>query len=154
MATVVVGVDSSDGAKRALAFALEEARLRGATLRVVHVWSLPAIAGSGVTFTPSAGFDFEQPRRDAERRLDSVLHEVVGASPGVEIEPQLIEGAVARVLVEKAQGAALLVVGSRGHRGLTGLLLGSIGQQCMHHAPCPVAIVPPVRKTEHRLRPA
>jgi nucleotide-binding universal stress UspA family protein len=154
MATVVVGVDSSDGAKRALAFALEEARLRKTALRVVHVWSFPAIAGSGVTFTPSAGFDFEQPRGDAERRLNSVLDEVVGANPGVAIERQLVEGRVTRVLVEKAQGADLLVVGSRGHRGLTGLLLGSIGQQCVQHAPCPVAIVPRVRKTEHRLRPA
>jgi nucleotide-binding universal stress UspA family protein len=143
MATVVVGVDSSEGAKRALAFALEESRLRGATLLAVHAWSFPAIAASAGMFAPPVEFDFEELKRDAEQSLNTVIDEVVGTGHGVEIERKVVEGAAAQVLTEEARGADLLVVGSRGHGGFTGLLLGSVSQQAAHHAPCPVVIVPP-----------
>ena len=60
---------------------------------------------------------------------------------GVEIERRVVEGAPGAVLVEESRGADLLVVGSRGHGGFAGLLLGSVSQQCAHHAECPVVIV-------------
>jgi len=59
----------------------------------------------------------------------------------VEIERRVVEGRPAAVLVNESQGADLLVVGSRGHGGFAGLLLGSVSQQCAHHAACPVVIV-------------
>ena len=60
---------------------------------------------------------------------------------GVEIDRAVVEGAAAPTLIEAAAGSDLLVLGSRGHGGFAGLLLGSVTQQCAHHAPCPLVIV-------------
>jgi nucleotide-binding universal stress UspA family protein len=123
MAMIVVGVDGSAHSKIALRFGLEEAKLRGARLHVVHA---------------EHHYAGEQARVDW---LDGIVREVVGESPGVEIEQAILDGAPAAVLVETARDADLLVVGSRGHGGFAGLLLGSVSQQVAHHAGCPVAIV-------------
>lgn len=139
---VVVGVDSSEGAKSALRFALDEARLRHATLRAVHTWQFGSIGVSGIEgFSPVVGADLGDLRRTAEVALDAVLHEVVPTTNGVVVERRVVEGAPATVLVDESRQADLLVVGSRGHGGFAGLLLGSVSQQCAHHAACPVAIV-------------
>jgi nucleotide-binding universal stress UspA family protein len=139
---IVVGVDSSDGAKEALRFALEEAKLRQATLRVVHSWQFGYIGVSGIEgFSPVVGGDLGDLRRTAEVALDATLHEVVPDSGGIEIERLVVEGAPATVLVDESRQADLLVVGSRGHGGFAGLLLGSVSQQCAQHAACPVVIV-------------
>lgn len=74
--------------------------------------------------------------------LEKAVDDALGVTPGVEVEQSVLEGTPAQVLVEAAQGADLLVVGTRGHGGFTGLLLGSVSQQAAHHAPCPVVIVP------------
>ena len=140
---IVVGVDSSEGGKAALRFALEEARLRQATLRVVHTWQFGYIGVSGIEgFAPVVGADLGDLRRTAEIALDAVMHEVVPSSGGIAIERRVSEGAPATVLVDESRQADLLVVGSRGHGGFAGLLLGSVSQQCAHHAACPVVIVP------------
>jgi nucleotide-binding universal stress UspA family protein len=139
---IVVGVDSSEGAKAALRFALEEAKLRQATLRVVHTWQFGYIGVRGIEgLTPVVGADLGDLRRTAEVALDAVMHEVVPDPDGVVIERRVSEGAPATVLVDESRHADPLVVGSRGHGGFTGLLLGSVSQQCAHHAACPVAIV-------------
>ena len=141
---VVVGVDSSDGAKQALRFALDEATLRQATLRVVHTWQYGTIGVRGIEgFSPVVGADLGDLRRSAEVALDAVLHEVMPHSNGVVVERRVVEGSPATVLVDESRHADLLVVGSRGHGGFVGLLLGSVSQQCAHHAACPVAIVHP-----------
>jgi nucleotide-binding universal stress UspA family protein len=142
VATVVVGVDSSEGGKDALRFALEEARLRKATLRAVFAWSFRAIATSAGMFEPPVEFDFSQLQKDNEAVLSDVIKEVAGDTPDVEIVEEVVEGPAAQVLVEESKGADLIVVGSRGHGGFTGLLLGSVSQQVAHHATCPVVIVP------------
>lgn len=85
----------------------------------------------------------ENVRRTAEQLVDSELAELGGETSGIDIERAVVEGAPAPALLEAAEGAALLVVGSRGRGGFTGLLLGSVSQQCAHHAPCPLVIVPP-----------
>jgi nucleotide-binding universal stress UspA family protein len=136
---IVVGVDGSDPSKEALRWALEEARLRRSSLRAVNAWLYPQIGGRG--YIPSELLDPELLRKTAQERLDGLVDEVVGESPGVELERVVREGPAAQVLVEAAEQAELLVVGSRGHGGFAGLLLGSVSQQCAHHAPCPVVIV-------------
>ena len=139
---IVVGVDSSAGAKEALRFAVEEARLRQATLRVVHCWQDAYIGLSGLEgFSPVVGADLGALVQSAESALDATLDEVVPHTDGVVVERRVVEGAPAAVLVAESRNADLLVVGSRGHGGFTGLLLGSVSQQCAHHAACPVVIV-------------
>jgi nucleotide-binding universal stress UspA family protein len=139
---IVVGVDSSEGAKEALRFALREAKLRRATLRVVHTWQYGYIGVTGIEgLSPVVGADLGDLRRTAEVALDAVMHEVAADADGVMIERRVSEGAPATVLVDESRQADLLVVGSRGLGGFAGLLLGSVSQQCAHHAACPVVIV-------------
>jgi nucleotide-binding universal stress UspA family protein len=137
---IVVGVDGSEGADEALRFALREARVRQARLRVVTVWSVPAFVYNEVIFTP-LGDPMEPFRAAAEENLREALARVADDAAGVEIDAGIREGRTASVLVEEARGADLLVVGSRGRGGFAGLLLGSVSSECAHHAPCPVAIV-------------
>ena len=139
---VVVGVDTSEGAKAALRFAVEEARLRQAKLRVIHAWEFDSYLGlSGVQGFLPAGADLSELRQAAESALDAVLDEVAPDPDGVVVERLVVEGAPAAVLVEESRNADLLVVGSRGLGGFAGLLLGSVSQQSSHHAACPVVIV-------------
>ena len=146
MRKIVVGVDGSEASKEALRFAAEEARLRGVALKVVHAWDSPyeplAVAG----YVPQADASLVgELRQAAERVLDSALAAVEAETEGMTVERVLIETPASRALVDAAEGADLLVVGSRGLGGFAGLLLGSVSQQCAHHAPCPVVIVPPER---------
>ena len=146
MSTIVVGVDHSAGAKEGLRFALEEARLRGATLRAVHGWQYPYIGWTGIgAGLPPIGDEVQlhEFRDAAEAALDSTLQEAIPDTAGVEVERRVVEGAPAAVLVEESGDADLLVVGSRGLGGFAQLLLGSVSQQCAHHAKCPVVIVRP-----------
>jgi nucleotide-binding universal stress UspA family protein len=148
MAVIVVGVDHSEGAKEALRFAFEEAKLRRATLRVVHAWQYGYVGATGLEGAyPALGGDIKELRDGAETALEETLRDLIPETGTVEIERRVVEGRPAVVLVDESQGTDLLVVGSRGHGGFTGLLLGSVSQQCAHHAPCPVVIVH--RKPEH-----
>lgn len=141
MATIVVGVDGSEGAKEALRFAVEEARLRGASLRLVTAWHVPAaLYGAGVAPAITDPDPFEEGARAAS---DEALAEVGERAKEIEVEQVVREGQPAELLADEARSAALLVVGSRGLGGFRGLLLGSVSQQVAHHAPCPVVIVPP-----------
>jgi nucleotide-binding universal stress UspA family protein len=109
---------------------------------VVHAWQFGYIGASGIEgASPVVGGDLGELRHTAALALDATLYEVVPHSNGVAIERRVAEGAPAAVLVDESRRADLLVVGSRGHGGFTGLLLGSVSQQCAHHASCPVVIV-------------
>ena len=142
MGVIVVGVDQSAGAKAALQFALEEARLRNATLRVVHAWQFGYLGATGLEGTlPAVGGELDEFRRVAADELDAIIAEAVADGGGVEIERRVDQGPAAAALVEESRHADLLVVGSRGHGGFASLLLGSVSQQCAHHAHCPVVIV-------------
>lgn len=137
---VVVGVDGSAASRLAATFAADEAVRRDATLVVMHVWSLD---GS----TPPRS-TYEESEVAAAARADDMLADVVAERqrnhPNLHIEPQLVHGLdPTRRLVDASANAGLLVVGSRGHGGFTGLLLGSISQALIHHAHCPVVIVRP-----------
>ena len=149
MKTIVVGVDGSEGGKAALEFAVEEAALRGARLKVVTAWEIPPAVVAGLA--ADSGF-FDQSLIEARQHAEAIVAEAVARAaelqPSVVIEPRVVEGHEAKVLLEEAKDATLIVVGSRGHGGFTGLLLGSISQQVVNHARCPVTVVPAV--TEHR----
>jgi nucleotide-binding universal stress UspA family protein len=142
MNIIVVGIDHSAGARAALAFALEEARLRKATIRAVHAWQFGYVGSSGYEMaTPALGGDIQKLREAAAAALEKTLKEAIHDAGDVEIEQRLVEGAPGAVLVDESRNATLLVVGSRGHGGFAQLLLGSVSQQCAHHAECPVVIV-------------
>ncbi len=134
---IVVGVDGSDASLVALAWAAEEAAVRGAGLNVIHAWSVPALAYASGYYGP--------PRSEIEEAEQSVLDGAVagalGTAPVVAVAPRLIAGRAAHILVEAAAGAALLVVGARGHGGFAGLTLGSTSHECVLHAPGPVAVI-------------
>jgi nucleotide-binding universal stress UspA family protein len=138
MARIVVGIDDSPAAADALRWALEEARRRGATLEVVHTWTFPIASELPGGEVSRLVTDLE---RAASEVLDEVLDGIVGDDPEVNVVRRVLEGPPARILIEAAVGADLLVVGSRGRGGFVGLLLGSVAQQCVHHAPCPVVVV-------------
>jgi nucleotide-binding universal stress UspA family protein len=149
--TVVVGVDGSEAAGNALRWAAAEARLRESRLLIVHAWSqayMDVLLVGPLGGFSEAGGDM---RRMAEMLLEKAAAEVDDES--VEIESRLVEGGAPEVLVAAAAEADLLVVGSRGHGGFAGLLLGSVSQQCAHHAHCPVVIVPAPRPAASRLKP-
>ncbi len=146
MSTIVVGVDGSTGAQEALRFAAEEARLRRATLRLVTAWHIPSMAYGAGFVAPVDRREFE---RNAEAECEKALAAVREQTTDLEIQRVASEGQAARVLLQEARDADLLVVGTRGHGGFAGLLLGSVSQQCAQHAPCPVVIVnEPRRRAE------
>ena len=141
MPTIVVGIDGSEESNNALRFAFEEARLRGAGLHAVHAWEVfVGGLGGGLIWPPSPEAE-QDILEDRERWLRTTIEEIVGDPAGVEISSTAKVGTPAEVLIAASAGADLLVVGSRGHGGFAGLLLGSVSQQCAHHAPCPVVIV-------------
>ena len=139
---IVVGVDGSDESKAALRFALEEAKLRGVRLACVHAWAYPVLSDATGLAAGIAADLAARLRDDAEELLGSIVDEVAGTSPGVEIVRSVAEGSAASVLLAAAEGADLLVVGSRGLGGFKGLIIGSVSHQCASHATCPVVIVP------------
>jgi nucleotide-binding universal stress UspA family protein len=138
--TIVVGVDGSQCSLAALRFAVREARVRRARLRVVHAWAVPPVSTYHEA-EHAIRTDFDRMHDEAKDWLDGIVEEALGAEPDVEVEKALVEGPPAAALVAAAKDAALLVVGSRGLGGFKALLLGSVGQHCAHHATCPIVIV-------------
>jgi nucleotide-binding universal stress UspA family protein len=141
MQRIVVGIDGSDGARRALEFAVAEAKVRDAHLVVVHAWLEPAAVAVGSVIT-AGGVEPELFEEEAERTMREALAAVDTTGLPQGIEHHVVAGTPARSLLDAAQDADLVVVGSRGRGGFTGLLLGSVSQQVAHHASCPVVIVP------------
>lgn len=140
MSGIVVGVDGSRGSELALRFAIEEASLRREPLRIVCAWEPPAIDYAGAAFVPSGEYH-RQARLHAEQVVEAALADARAALPEIDVSGAAIEGHPTGVLVEAADGATLLVVGSRGRGGFASVILGSIGQGIAHHARCPVTIV-------------
>ncbi|WP_239015142.1 universal stress protein [Streptomyces sp. CdTB01] len=137
MAMIVVGIDGSPVSEKALRWAVEETRLRAATLRVVHAWSSP-YHGSEIARRASDAMHGPL-ERAAEETIDAALGHIVDTD--LAVERRVVESLPAQALIEAARGADLLVVGARGHGGFADLLLGSVSHQCAQHAPCPVVIV-------------
>jgi nucleotide-binding universal stress UspA family protein len=139
MRRIVVGVDGSSAATQALRVALQEARLSGGEITAVTAWDLPPAAYGAPKSVGLAHEFFEQKGR---RHLEACLEAAGPAPEGVVVEPRLVKGDARHVLCHAAESADMLVVGSRGLGTVRSLLLGSVGMYCVHHAACPVLIVP------------
>lgn len=133
---IVVGVDGSAPSKAALAWAVGQAGLTGAAVDAVTAWEFPSFFPT--PWPPDLGGDW---KGLARRVVTEAVTELPDSARQVEIRPQVAEGNAAQVLLDASDGADLLVVGSRGHGGFAEVLLGSVGQHCVHHATCPVVVI-------------
>jgi nucleotide-binding universal stress UspA family protein len=132
--TIVVGVDGSDGSVGALSWACDRAPT-GGSVEAITTWQWPMSLGPGVPIP--TGYD---PAGDAQTMLGAIVEPEADRHPSLTIRARVIEGHPAEVLVEASRHADLLVVGSRGHGGFAGMLLGSVSQHCAAHAESPVLI--------------
>jgi nucleotide-binding universal stress UspA family protein len=137
---IVVGIDGSEHSDRALAWAIEQAKLRSARLQVVSVWHVPALVYGGPGFAPQLDSAVDEAFKDVADESARAASRTAREAD-VDVEMDVEHGQTVDRLLEAAEGADMLVVGSRGHGGFTGLLLGSVSAQCAHHAPCPLVIV-------------
>jgi nucleotide-binding universal stress UspA family protein len=138
---IVVGIDGSESgdSDTALRFAYEEAAARTAQLEVIHAWVEPYRGPRTNVSVPRSELELE-----AAELLDVAIERVLAGRDDrgrVRVHPRLVEDAPAHALIEASDGADMLVVGSRGRGGFAGLLLGSVSQQVVHHAHCPVTVV-------------
>jgi nucleotide-binding universal stress UspA family protein len=136
---VVVGHDGSTSAQEALSWAGRLARRADIDLHVVRAWSMTTAPQPS---TWSAGY--VPPLSDWEKAVHDELTAHVAAAgldPSVRVTCHVVHRAPAQGLMAAAEGASLLVLGARGRGGFAGLLLGSVSDQLVHHAPCPVTVV-------------
>lgn len=143
---IVVGVDGSDGGNRALAWAVHEAAERGGTVQAVTAWSWDGIEVSPpVTTSP----------QEEKERAAGVLTHTIGGLPAherstVTIASDIVEGRPADVLTAAAQDADLLVLGSHGHSRVWHTVLGSVSEECVRKAHCPVVVIPVAHPAPHQ----
>jgi nucleotide-binding universal stress UspA family protein len=156
--TIVIGVDGSPSSVPALRWAADEARrVDGTVLRVIMAsephYPMRLLDPAVPPATPLADFELEAEsarvdrldavaEAEAELTMNKMLADVDLRGSSVTVETLAICGQPAKVLLDAAANADLLVVGSRGRSGFTGLLLGSVSAGVAHHARCPVVIVP------------
>ena len=136
MQRVVVGVDGSESSKTALAWAVRQAELTGAKVEAVTAWHYPVMINRAAwaLVTPDDEAEFEA---FFARDLSDSIAEVLNPASQVKVSSTVRRGNAVQVLLDAADGADLLVVGSRGHGGFVEALLGSVAQHCVQHATCP-----------------
>ncbi|WP_426319912.1 universal stress protein [Microbacterium sp. E-13] len=140
---VIVGVDGSKSSVAALRYAARIAEAFDAPIEAVTAWSYPPFAEPALMTEWS-------PESDAAAILDDAIAEAFGDAPPRELTRSVLVGPAARALIERSEGCAMLVLGSRGLGGFAGLLLGSVSAACAAHAKCTVVIVhPPASVTGH-----
>lgn len=135
---IVIGVDGSRSSVAALRYAARMADALGSPLEAVIAWTYPAISDPAIIANWS-------PEDDAEEILDAAIDEAFGDSTPEQLTRTVLPGPPARALINLSADSAMLVVGSRGHGGFVGMLLGSVSSACAAHAHCPVLIV----RTDH-----
>ncbi|MGW2209710.1 universal stress protein [Streptomyces sp. NPDC001781] len=140
-ARILLGVgDADDTSTEAVRFAFREAEVRGCVLDVVHAWRRPAFDRHGNRTRaegPADPYDGSAPAV-----VDARLRAAIAERPHVRTRPATPEGPAARVLVDRSAAADLVIVGARRRTGALGLRLGRVSHALLHHARCPVAIVP------------
>jgi nucleotide-binding universal stress UspA family protein len=138
---LVVGYDGSDSSSQAARWAAGEARARGRELIVLYVLLPPTSSGGfGVGLPPSLDL-LAQLEDSARAEVEAAVEQLRVDVPGVRVTPVLTVGSPSSALLDASRSADLVVVGSRGHGGFTGLLLGSVGAQVAAHAECPVVVI-------------
>jgi nucleotide-binding universal stress UspA family protein len=137
---IIVGVDGSAGSRTALEGAGDEAVRHGSELVVLTAWlpTPPPLAGTSSTLPTHGVTDAGE---TAKELLMEAIQEVLGEHPPVLVHPQVKEGNAAKLLIDLSEEADLLVVGSSGHGGFAGMLLGSVSQHVAAHAKCTVVVV-------------
>lgn len=146
---IVCGVDGSPASRRALEWAVAEAVMREASLRVVTAWSGYGMEAISVVSTPEAAE--REAGRCQQRVVDAVLAGVDKPPP---VERVVVEDRPAHALVAASVDAELLVMGSHGHSGTHDRIAGSTSQRVLHHAACPVVLLPDPRCVERTRRHA
>ena len=136
---VVLGLDGSEVSTPATEYAFATASLQGLGLTVVHAWWREYLGGV-LAHSPWEG-DWSEVAEELERMMVEALSGWSEKYPDVEVHRHLVRGHAVEMLVQESEGAALLVVGSRGRGGFPGLLLGSVSNGVLQHADCPVAVV-------------
>ena len=151
---IVAGVDGSEGGRRALEWAVREAGARDSAVQAVVAWSW-----DGLEFGPVTATNPGEARDRATRLLDDAVRAAVTAhgSP-VPVAAEVVEGRPADVLAACARAADLLVLGSHGHSRVRHTVLGSVSEDCIRKAVCPIVVIPlttdaPTGHTEPVLRP-
>lgn len=145
---IVVGVDGSEGGARALRWAMEHAAARGGAVQAITVWNWD---GNEVGVPLASNPTLEKER--ARKILDEAVGEVASKYPQVPLASETVEGMPAVAMAHAAKDAELLVLGSHGHSRLRHAVLGSVSEECVRAAHCPVVVVPvphlePVKSTE------
>ena len=137
---IVVGVDGSPSSRMALRWALRQANFTGGTVDAILAWQIPMVLQSygmaPVYVEQDGGFE-----EDAKKTIEAVISEEVAPADSQRVRSLVIHGNPSQVLLDAAVGADLLVVGSRGHGEFAEALLGSVSQNCVHHASGPVLIM-------------
>jgi nucleotide-binding universal stress UspA family protein len=136
---IVVGVDGSEGSRRALRWAVDEARLRSASVEVIHSWHVPYYPD----VTGSIGSPVGALAASAEELLTGMLTDVASEAADIKVTSRTEVAQGAAALIEASKTADLLVVGRRGHGGFVSLVMGSVAAQVSSHAECVVVIVGP-----------
>ncbi len=136
-AGVVVGIDGSDPSRKAIAFAAEEASFRGVPLIAVYAWMPPLTPGLEYLWSEEL---VESQRSAAEEAIAIGTAGLAQRYPDLEIRREIVQAPPVAALVQAAEGAELLVVGSRGRGGISRLLLGSVSHGVLQALPCPVAV--------------
>jgi len=135
---IVVGVDGSEGGRRALEWAIREADARGSAVQAVTAWSW-----DGLDFGPVTAINSTEAREGATRLLDDEIRALVTRHGShVPVAAEVVEGAPADVLAAAGRAADLLVLGSHGHSRVRHTVLGSVSEACIRKATCPVVVMP------------
>ena len=137
--TIIVGVDGSPQSHKALSWAAAEAADHGADLVVLNVWEHTLLPPAG-SVSVSEHYVPDPSQHTADDLL-AEIKEVLGENPPVLVQPVVKQGRAAEVLIDQSESADMLVVGTRGHGGFRGLVLGSVSQHVAAYAKCPVTVV-------------
>lgn len=134
-ARILVGVDGSDSSVEALRYAARLGAALHVPLEAITTWDYPVMLGNY--------YPIEEwfPEKDAEQILASTVEKAFHGEPPENLSTRTLRGSPARALIDESANAHMLVLGSRGHGGFTGLLLGSVSAACAQHAHCPVVIM-------------
>jgi len=141
MTGIIVGIDGSDHSQRALEWAVQEAAIRAVPLTVIAVYRAVAGLWGGPMLYPQDSGLSAQARKDAEEATEKAMANAGGVRPPSATVREIC-GIPAEELVQASKDADLVVVGSRGAGGFARLLLGSVSSQVVHHAHCPVVVIP------------